>query len=166
MSTNPSKTLGYKVGGESMKLSTKGRYGLRAAVDLAMFAKDEPISISTIAARQDLSEGYLEQLFAKLKKAGIVHSIRGTNGGYQLARPAGEISVGDVLRALEGDMVIVDCPDSENQCAKYGSCVTKYVWKRINNSINDTMDAMTLEEIIVNSSHLDDSKGKKAYCSK
>lgn len=149
-----------------MKLSTKGRYGLRAAVALAMYAKDEPVSISTIAAREELSESYLEQLFAKLKKAGLVHSIRGTNGGYQLSRPAEDISVGDVLRALEGNMVIVDCPDSESQCAKYGSCVTKYVWKRINNSINDTMDAITLEELVLNSDGMMDQKGQKAYCSK
>lgn len=149
-----------------MKLSTKGRYGLRAAVALAMYAKDEPVSISTIATREELSESYLEQLFAKLKKAGLVHSIRGTNGGYQLSRPAEDISVGDVLRALEGNMVIVDCPDSESQCAKYGSCVTKYVWKRINNSINDTMDAITLEELVLNSDGMMDQKGQKAYCSK
>ena len=149
-----------------MKLSTKGRYGLRAAVSLAMYAKDEPVSISTIAAREELSESYLEQLFAKLKKAGLVHSIRGTNGGYQLSRPAEDISVGDVLRALEGNMVIVDCPDSESQCAKYGSCVTKYVWKRINNSINDTMDAITLEELVLNSDGMTEQKGQKAYCSK
>ena len=149
-----------------MKLSTKGRYGLRAAVALAMYAKDEPVSISTIAAREELSESYLEQLFAKLKKAGLVHSIRGTNGGYQLSRPAEDISVGDVLRALEGNMVIVDCPDSESQCAKYGSCVTKYVWKRINNSINDTMDAITLEELVLISDGMTEQKGQKAYCSK
>ena len=149
-----------------MKLSTKGRYGLRAAVALATYAKDEPVSISTIAAREELSESYLEQLFAKLKKAGLVHSIRGTNGGYQLSRPAEDISVGDVLRALEGNMVIVDCPDSESQCAKYGSCVTKYVWKRINNSINDTMDAITLEELVLNSDGMTEQKGQKAYCSK
>lgn len=149
-----------------MKLSTKGRYGLRAAVALAMYAKDEPVSISTIAAREELSESYLEQLFAKLKKAGLVHSIRGTNGGYQLSRPTEDISVGDVLRALEGNMVIVDCPDSESQCAKYGSCVTKYVWKRINNSINDTMDAITLEELVLNSDGMTEQKGQKAYCSK
>ena len=149
-----------------MKLSTKGRYGLRAAVDLALFAKDEPISINTIAAREGLSESYLEQLFAKLKKAGIVKSIRGMNGGYQLARTPDTISVGDVLRALEGDMAVVDCPDNESECAKFGSCVTKYVWKRINNSINDTMDAMTLQEIVINSSGLTDDSGEKAYCSK
>lgn len=149
-----------------MKLSTKGRYGLRAAVDLAIFAKSEPISISTIAAREGLSESYLEQLFAKLKKAGLVSSSRGTNGGYQLAKPAGDISVGDVMRALEGDMVVVDCPDSESKCAKFDSCVTKYVWKRINNSINDTMDSMTLEEIAANSPGITEENGQKAYCSK
>lgn len=149
-----------------MKLSTKGRYGLRAAVDLAIFAKSEPISISTIAAREGLSESYLEQLFAKLKKAGLVSSSRGTNGGYQLAKPTGDISVGDVLRALEGDMVVVDCPDSESKCAKFDSCVTKYVWKRINNSINDTMDSMTLEEIAANSPGITEENGQKAYCSK
>ena len=149
-----------------MKLSTKGRYGLRAAVDLALYAKEEPISISNIAAKEGLSESYLEQLFAKLKKAGIVHSIRGTNGGYQLARPASEITVGNVLRALEGNMVVVDCPYNEEACAKFGSCVTKYVWKRINNSISETMDAMTLEEIIHNAEKLSEDNKDKAYCAK
>lgn len=149
-----------------MKLSTKGRYGLRAAVDLALHAQDDPISISTIAAREGLSESYLEQLFAKLKKAGLVQSLRGSNGGYQLAKPASDISVGDILRALEGDMVVVDCPDSEDVCAKFDSCVTKYVWKRINNSINDTMDSMTLEEIVANSRGMAEDSQHKAYCSK
>ncbi len=149
-----------------MKLSTKGRYGLRAAVDLAIFAKSEPISISTIAAREGLSESYLEQLFAKLKKAGLVSSSRGTNGGYQLAKEAGDISVGVVVRAMVGDMVVVECPVSESKCAKFDSCVTKYVWKRINNSINDTMDSMTLEEIAANSPGITEENGQKAYCSK
>lgn len=149
-----------------MKLSTKGRYGLRAAVDLALFATDEPISINSIALREGLSESYLEQLFAKLKKAGLVSSSRGTNGGYRLAKPAGEISVGDVLRALEGDMLLVNCPDNEDMCAKFDSCVTKYVWKRINNSINEAMDSMTLEEIVANSHLGDDQNHPEAYCSK
>lgn len=149
-----------------MKLSTKGRYGLRAAVDLALFAKEEPISISTIAAKEGLSESYLEQLFAKLKKAEIVYSMRGTNGGYQLARPASEITVGDVLRALEGKMVVVDCPNSADACAKFGSCVTKYVWRRINDSIRDTMDAMTLEEIINDAIELTEDSGEKGFCLK
>ena len=133
-----------------MKLSTKGRYGLRAAVDLALFAKDEPISISTIAAREGLSESYLEQLFAKLKKAGIVLSIRGTNGGYQLARSAADISVGDVLRALEGSLEPVECSaNSPNEsCEAAGSCVTKYVWQKINDSINRTVDEMKMKELV------------------
>ena len=124
-----------------MKLSTKGRYGLRAAVDLAIFAK---VSRSQSALLPP------EKAYPS----------------YQLAKPAGDISVGDVLRALEGDMVVVDCPDSESKCAKFDSCVTKYVWKRINNSINDTMDSMTLEEIAANSPGITEENGQKAYCSK
>lgn len=87
-----------------MKLSTKGRYGLRAMIDLAVYSEKEPVSIQSIADRQNISERYLEQLMASLKKEGLVKSIRGANGGYQLARPAIGISVGDILRALEGDL--------------------------------------------------------------
>lgn len=141
-----------------MKLSTKGRYGLRAVVDLAVYSKEGAISISSIAARQDLSEGYLEQLIARLKKAGIVHSVRGVNGGYQLTRSPKDISVGDVLRALEGDLQIVDCPDGEGGCAKSDSCVTKYVWKRINDSINEVVDHMSLQELADISCELIDSE--------
>ena len=93
-----------------MKLSTKGRYGLRAIIDLARYSETEPVSISSIAARQEISERYLEQLVALMKKAGLVKSIRGASGGYVLARPAAEISVGDVLRALEGSLEPVKCP--------------------------------------------------------
>ena len=83
-----------------MKLSTKGRYGLRAMIDLALYSEQEPVSIQSIALRQNMSERYLEQLMASLKKAGLVTSIRGASGGYQLAKPSIGISVGDILRAL------------------------------------------------------------------
>ena len=92
--------------GENVKLSTKGRYGLRAIVDLAKYSENEPVSIGSIAERQDISERYLEQLMAKLKKADLVKSIRGAGGGYVLAKAAEDISAGDVLRALEGDLEI------------------------------------------------------------
>ena len=92
-----------------MKLSTKGRYGLRAMIDLARYSEEEPVSISSIAARQDISERYLEQLVGLLKKAGLVRSIRGATGGYILARSAADISVGDILRALEGSLEPVKC---------------------------------------------------------
>lgn len=87
-----------------MKLSTKGRYGLRAMIDLADYAEEAPQSIASIAARQSISDSYLEQLMAKLKKAGLITSIRGAQGGYVLAKDSREISVGDILRALEGDL--------------------------------------------------------------
>ena len=90
-----------------MKLSTKGRYGLSAMIDLAVYSENEAVSLNSIAERQHISEGYLEQLMAKLKKAGLVTSIRGASGGYRLARPAAEVSVGDILRALEGSLKAV-----------------------------------------------------------
>ena len=133
-----------------MKLSTKGRYGLRAMIDLARYSEDEPVSISSIAARQDISERYLEQLVGLLKKAGLVRSIRGATGGYVLARNVREISVGDVLRALEGSLEPVKCAAfySEEGCMASDGCVTKYVWQKINESINETVDHMMLDELV------------------
>ena len=90
--------------GDRVKLSTKGRYGLRALIDLAQYSEQTPVSITSISSRQDLSERYLEQLMSMLKKAGLVRSVRGAGGGYVLAKPADQISVGDVLRALEGSL--------------------------------------------------------------
>ena len=137
-----------------MKLSTKGRYGLRALIDLAVHSQGgTPVSIMSISARQDLSERYLEQLMAMLKKAGIVRSIRGAGGGYVLARDAGDISVGDVLRALQGKLDPVDCAglDPGGECRAADSCVTKYVWKRINESINRTVDEIRLDQLVAES---------------
>ncbi|MDF2512650.1 MAG: hypothetical protein K0S04_2516 [Herbinix sp.] len=137
-----------------MKLSTKGRYGLRAVLDLAVHADDEAVALSQIAERQGISINYLEQLIAKLKRAGIVTSIRGAQGGYMLAAPADEISVGDILRALEGDLSPVDCSivnSNEGNCDNADSCVTKYVWKRISDSINDAVDAIKLAELVAES---------------
>lgn len=136
-----------------MKLSTKGRYGLRAMIDLARYAEKEPVSIGSISARQDISERYLEQLMALLKKAGLITSIRGAGGGYVLAREADSVSVGDVLRALEGDLEPVRCGafHDETGCQGADSCVTKYVWQKINNSINETVDEIKLSELVCES---------------
>lgn len=134
-----------------MKLSTKGRYGLRAVLDLAMHAEEEAVALSSIAERQSISISYLEQLIAKLKKAGIVNSIRGAQGGYVLAKEKKDISVGDILRALEGDLNPVNCSEltgGESQCNGSDLCVTKYVWKRISDSINNTVDEITLAELV------------------
>ncbi len=135
-----------------MKLSTKGKYGLRAMIDLAQYSEQETVSISSIALRQNISESYLEQLVAKLKKAGLVASTRGAQGGYRLTRPAGEISVGDILRALEGDLRAVECAaETEAGCEGEELCVTKYVWRRINESIAKTVDEMMLDQLVAES---------------
>ena len=131
-----------------MKLSTKGKYGLRAIIDLARFSEKEPVSIGCIATRQ--------KLFALLKKAGLVKSIRGASGGYVLARDASEISVGDVLRALEGNLEPVRCAAfySEEGCMASDECVTKYVWQKINDSINKTVNEIKLDELVKESKEL------------
>ncbi|WP_075720701.1 RrF2 family transcriptional regulator [Roseburia sp. 499] len=136
-----------------MKLSTKGRYGLRAFIDLAVWGEEEPVSLTSIAERQGISISYLEQLMAKLKKSGLVNSVRGVNGGYVIAKPAEEISVGDVLRALEGDLTPVDCAGigsnkATTHCNGSAHCVSKIVWKQINDSINDTVDSIYIGELV------------------
>lgn len=133
-----------------MKISTKGRYGLRAFVDLAIHSEETPISISSISERQGISEKYLEQLMTLLKKAGLVISIRGAGGGYQLAKPADLISVGDVLRALEGNLEPASCAafHADEMCPAEGKCVTKHVWKKINDSINHTVDQIFISTLV------------------
>lgn len=132
-----------------MKISTKGRYGLRAVLDIAMHADSEAVALSSIATRQNISISYLEQLISKLKKAGIVNSIRGSQGGYVLARPAEEISVGDILRCLEGNLNPVECLEIlGGSCAGSDVCVTKFVWKRISDSINQAVDGLMLSELV------------------
>lgn len=145
-----------------MKLSTKGRYGLRALIDLAKYSTNDPVSITSISDRQGISERYLEQLMGLLKKSGLVKSIRGAGGGYMLAKDLEDISVGDVLRALEGNLELVDCPGlvPEDGCKSADSCVTKYVWKRINDSINQAVDEIKLDQLVAESRKMCDASGK------
>lgn len=134
-----------------MKLSTKGRYGLRAMVDIASNSMEGAVCISSIAERQHLSESYLEQLMSLLRKAGVIESVRGAGGGYRLAHPPEEISVGAVLRALEGDLNPVDCSaiiGAGEPCAAEETCVTKYVWQKISESINQTVDEIFLSDLL------------------
>jgi Rrf2 family protein len=142
-----------------MKLSTKSRYGLKAILDIALFCADGTVSISEIAERTKISVNYLEQLIPKLKKAGLVTSTRGAQGGYKLAKEACEISVGDILRALEGDLALVDCVSdgSDSTCESAGLCVTKYVWQKVNTSINQAVDSMMLSELVEQSRNINPS---------
>ena len=152
-----------------MKLSTKGRYGLRAMIDLARYSEKEPVSLSSIAERQYLSEGYLEQLVAMLKKAGLVAGIRGAQGGYVLAKDPSDISVGDILRALEGNLEPVRCAAfySEEGCQAADGCVTKYVWQKINDSINDTVNGIMLDALLEKSRELrPEEEDREKACSR
>ena len=139
-----------------MKLSTKSRYGLKAILDIALYSDKGTVSISEIADRTKISVNYLEQLIPRLKKAQLVTSIRGAQGGYRLAKNAKEISVGEILRALEGDLALVNCvsEDNDNLCESAGLCVTKYVWQKVNASITDTVDNMMLSELVEQSRNI------------
>ncbi len=132
-----------------MKLTTKGRYGLKAMMDIAEYSGDEAVCIKQISERQNISEKYLEQLLRKLRKAGLVNSIRGANGGYVLSKDASEISVGDIIRATEGDLRAVECmgDDPENACGNAEVCAARFVWDRINTAIENAVDTVYLSEI-------------------
>lgn len=133
-----------------MRLSTKGRYGVQAMLDLALNAGDQHIALKTVAERQGISEHYLEQLIATLRKAGLVRSVRGAQGGYSLAQDPSEITVGDILRALEGSLAPVDCVDDDDPklCADHNVCVTRAVWTKIRDSINEVVDSITLRDLV------------------
>lgn len=133
-----------------MKLSTKGRYGLQAMVDLGVHAKEKHISLKSISERLSVSENYLEQLIALLKKNQLVISMRGAQGGYALARDASEITIGEILRALEGSLAPTNCTceNTTHQCSKEDKCVTRSVWEKIRDSINRVVDNITLSQLI------------------
>ncbi|MDD6795465.1 MAG: Rrf2 family transcriptional regulator [Clostridiaceae bacterium] len=130
-----------------MKLSTKGRYGVKAMVELAIHYGDTPISIKTISKRQNISECYLEQLFAPLRKAKLIESIRGAQGGYVLGKEPKDITVADIIYVLEGPIEISDCID-DSACEKSDYCATRLVWEKIKNSIDEVMKSVTLQDVV------------------
>lgn len=130
-----------------MKMSTKCRYGLRALADLALEGGNVPIPLSQIAERQKLSVKYLEQEFASLRKAGFVRSIKGAQGGYLLAVPANEIIIADVIKQLEGDMLLVDEPISEDM-TNLRRCLYDALWQPLNAMLELEMEGLTLAELI------------------
>lgn len=137
-----------------MKVSTRSRYGLKAIIEIALAKDDECTSLRTISEKLGISENYLEQLMSALKKANLVESTRGAKGGYNLARPRNEITIGDVLRTLEGSMAPVNCVDThkkfESSCGTSCSseCLTKQVWFKIYSTVNEAMDNITLENLV------------------
>ena len=131
-----------------MKLSTRGRYGIHAMYDLALHANGGPQSIKSIAEREGIPEAYLEQLIAVLKREGLVASTRGAQGGYTLKRAPEEITVGDVLRALEGKLSLVECLDEEESCGKSCACPSRIVWMKVRDGLGAIVDGITLMDMV------------------
>ena len=132
-----------------MKISTKGDYATRALQDLALHYPDGPIQIESIARRQGLPARYLEQLLLHLKRAGFLESKRGVNGGYYLAKPPSEISIGDILRAVEGPVAPIFCVTSGKRqiCPKEGACALQDLWAEVRDAVSKIVDTTTLEDI-------------------
>lgn len=132
-----------------MKISTKGRYALRMMLDLALCENREPVRLKDIAARQDISLKYLEQIISVLQKAGYVRSIRGPQGGYQLMKEPKEYTVGMILRLIEGNLAPVACLEDEvNQCPRQSKCVTLRLWKELNDAVKGVLDKYTLADLV------------------
>ena len=132
-----------------MKISTKGRYALRLMLDLALNNTGEYITIKSIAARQEISEKYLEQIITLLSRAKFVKSTRGSQGGYMLAMNPSEYTVGMILRLTEGSLAPVSClEDEKNECSRSNDCVTVEVWKQLNEAINNVVDNITLADLM------------------
>src|SRR6056297_2965241 len=130
-----------------MRVSTKGRYGLRAMVDLAEHEEGKAIPIREISERQNISEQYLEQLFATLRKSGLVKSVRGAHGGYMLNHEPEDISVADILTTLEGPIAPVDCVVEEDFCNYVDKCVIHGLWEEFAEAINSVIDNMSLADL-------------------
>lgn len=131
-----------------MRISTKGRYALRIMIDLAVNGNGNYISLKSIADRQGISNKYLEQIISLLNKAGFLEVARGNAGGYKLAREPKEYTVGDILRASEGDLSPVYCLTEEGECVKKNDCKTYDFWEGLDNVINEYVDSKTLEDLL------------------
>lgn len=132
-----------------MKISTKGRYAVRVMLDLAVNDTGECIKVKDIAARQNLSEKYLEQIIAVLNKAGYVSSVRGAQGGYRLTKLPEEYTVGMILRLTEGSMAPVSClEEGAPVCDRADCCETLEVWQDLYDAINRVIDGVTIADLV------------------
>lgn len=131
-----------------MKISTKGRYALRVMIDLALNSNEKYITSKEIAKRQEISNKYLEQIIAMLNKAGYLETARGNTGGYKLARKPYEYSIGDILKATEGDLTPMECLTEEGKCKRQEGCKTYSFWKGLDDVINEYVNSKTLQDLI------------------
>ena len=132
-----------------MNVTSKGRYALRVMMDLAQHPEDGFVSLKTVAERQGISMKYLEMIVGHLKKAELVESTRGKEGGYRLSRSPADYSVGEILRCLEDNLAPVSCiKDGEIQCDKAAACVTLPMWKELDELTNTYLDGVSLQDLL------------------
>jgi len=127
-----------------MKISTKGRYGLRALIDICLYSSAEMVTVKSISERQGISERYLEQIFSSLRKGGIINAKKGAQGGYFLAKSAREFTIGDILSVLEGDLLLIDVEQDENAIENF---ISENLWNVINNKISSFFNSITLADL-------------------
>jgi Rrf2 family protein len=133
-----------------MKISTKGKYALEAVVDLALNSQSQYESLKNIAERRNISEKYLEQIFSYLKRDKIVESVRGAQGGYRLVKEQDKITVGEILRATEGEFALVSCianGEKKQYCDRHEDCVTRMLWLKIMCELNEVTDSITVKDL-------------------
>ena len=132
-----------------MQISTKGRYALRAMIDLSLHTDQGPVLRKDIAERQGISFHYIGQLFAQLRRAGFIKSVKGPGGGYVLARDAARIRAGDIIRIVEGPIALAACvgPDPANACQRMDGCTTHLLWKKLSGTIEEVLDSVTLKDL-------------------
>ncbi len=131
-----------------MKLSTRTRYGIRAILELAEKDGSGPLRVKTIAQSQDISAKYLEQLMSILKSAGFVRSIRGSKGGYMLAKAPNQIKLSDVFDCLEGPVTTVECVEDKDYCVRAADCVARQVWAQVQQAIKNVLQSITLQDLV------------------
>ncbi|TET07756.1 Rrf2 family transcriptional regulator [Candidatus Aerophobetes bacterium] len=131
-----------------MRISTKGRYGARLMLELALYYGKGPVSLKDIAKREEISEGYLEHLLPSLKAAGLVNSSRGAHGGYTLAKTPSKITLREVVQALEGPLSPAECVHTPNVCQRVRFCVTRDIWKKLGEKISQTLESVTLKDMV------------------
>jgi Rrf2 family cysteine metabolism transcriptional repressor len=131
-----------------MKLSTKGRYGTRAMLDLALHHGERPIQLRDIASRQQISERYLEQLALTLKAGGLLKSVRGAKGGFTLSKPPSEIRLIDIVQTLEGVICPVACIDDPESCSRVDACVTRDIWGDLGRAMTQVLESQTLQDLV------------------
>ncbi len=134
-----------------MRLTAKVEYGVRAMAILAYYYQNGPLPLREIAEQENISLNFLEQFFPDLRRNGLILSVRGSRGGYMLSRPPAEIKIGDIVRAVEGPITPVDCLAENNLdpcCSRKEGCLTRQVWEKLRDKINDVLDEISLDELV------------------